>query len=88
MPAMRAKFEVTKIVKHPCQCGKGASCVELSMKPVCPSKFGPNGEHEDNDFHRWSPSGEFHLNITNPALQDRFEVGQKYYLDFTLAAVA
>ena len=83
---MRAKFIVTKVAKNTCStCEQGISSIELEMKPVCPSTFGPKGEHEDNYFHRWSPSGEFKLMITNPALYDKFVEGQAYYMDFTLA---
>jgi hypothetical protein len=56
----------------------------LVMSPVCPKNFGPNGEDEDNDFHRYSPSGSLELTITNPHLLGRFKPGQKYYIDFTL----
>ena len=86
---MRAKFYVTKISKYGnfIQTEVGTkeeiSQETLTMSPVCPSKFGPNGEHEDNDFHRWSPSGSFELTITNPALFGKFAIGDKYYLDFT-----
>lgn len=101
---MRAKFYVTKIVKHSSSTTTKAlitkagqpsyadekveetiSSETLSMSPVCPAKFGPAGEHEDNDFHRWSPTGSFELTITNPSLFGKFTPGQKYYVDFSLA---
>lgn len=65
----------------------GSQVQEVKMHPVCGNKpFGPNGESEDNSFSRWSPSGELTLRITNPDLFGKIEPGQKFYLDFTLAA--
>ena len=96
---MRAKFRVDSIRKYgevistfdPIQ-GKIVSTIKasdsqetLEMSPVCPNKFGPNGEHEDNDFHRYSPSGSLQLTVTNPTLIGKIKPGEKYYLDFTLA---
>lgn len=101
---MRAKFYVTKVVKHSSstttktvvtksgqpsyvdeKVEETVSSETLHMSPVCPAKFGPAGEHEDNDFHRWSPSGSFELTINNPELFNKFVPGQKYYMDFSLA---
>jgi hypothetical protein len=81
---MRAKFYVTEIIRV-CTITRRGNGQEdkveihsetLKMSAVCPSKFGANGEHEDNDFHRWSPSGSFEIQISNPALFGKFEIGQ------------
>jgi hypothetical protein len=81
---MRAKFYINKIVTH--RAGDESIWGEtLYMTPVCPSTFGANGEHEDNDFHRYTPSGSLEITISNPNLYGKFKEGEKYYLDFTLA---
>lgn len=79
---MRAKMEVTMVESHP-----ETSSETVHFRPVCGTNpFGPNGESEDNTFARWTPSGECSLRITNPDLIGAHKVGQKFYVDFTLAA--
>lgn len=73
---MRAKFLVEKVDKY-------ESGQSLQMRPVCADQYGANGENEDNDFARWTPGGSLQMTITNPDLFDQFNVGDKYYLDFT-----
>jgi hypothetical protein len=41
-------------------------------------------ESEDNTFARYTPGGNLELSITNPALFDKLEKGQKFYVDFFL----
>lgn len=78
MPRMRAKFTVQSIEKY-----EGGE--NLYFYAVCPDKFGENGENEDNDFARWTPSGNLSMSVTNPDLLGKFNEGEKYYLDFTKA---
>ena len=80
MPRMRAKFQVTGVTKS------GDTMVELKMMAVTDKDFNPDGESDDNDFARWTPSGEVTMVITNPNLLNTFKAGQKFYLDFTEAA--
>ena len=40
---------------------------------------GPGNE----EWSKWTPSGELSMSITNPAAIAEFEVGKDYYLDFT-----
>lgn len=95
---MRAKFHITEIKKYGEQIesadysGKVIKTFKesggheiLVMAPVCPNKFGPNGEHEDNVFARYTPSGSLQMTINNPDLLGKFKPGEKYYLDFTKA---
>ncbi|QXE85960.1 hypothetical protein KP003_16595 [Geomonas nitrogeniifigens] len=56
----------------------------VKMYPVC-GQFGKDGESEDNTYARWSPSGSFELQITNPDLVGKIKPGQKFYIDFTEA---
>jgi hypothetical protein len=87
---MRAKFQVTQVKKFTCNGQPPVGCEEvtsinLEMMAVTEKPFDADGNSEDNSFARWSPSGSFSINIANPNLFDQFEVGQKYYLDFTEA---
>ena len=79
MPNMHAKFRVTEVKPG------GENYESVSFASVTDSKYGPNGENEDNEFARWTPSGHCSLSITNPALVGKFKVDEKYYVDFTLA---
>lgn len=83
MKPMRAKMYVEKVVRH--QAAPGQSCEEVHFRCVSDSKYGPNGESEDNTFARYSPSGELRITITNPALAGAFTPGEKTYVDFTPA---
>lgn len=80
---MRAKMQVSSVTKHV----GGAEQVKFNCvtgdKP-----FGPEGESEDNTFARYSPSGELSITISNPALAGKLVPGEKYYVDFTPAALA
>ncbi len=85
MANMRAKFSVQSIGSFKDSDGN-KSYETLAMSPVCKSGGYPeDGLDEDNTFAKWSPSGSLSLTITNPALWDQFEPGQKFYLDFTEA---
>jgi hypothetical protein len=76
---MRAKFRVTE-VKTPYEGQE-----ELHWVPVTESPFNEHGISEDNTYSKWTPSGELRMVITNPALLGKYEVGDKYYLDFIKA---
>jgi hypothetical protein len=83
---MRAKFEVYE-VKVTQRAGDSVKTVEeeIRMRAVSDADFDEDGASEDNDFARWTPSGELTMTITNPALFGRLHVGYKFYLDFTRA---
>lgn len=77
---MRAKMQVRNVERI------GENMERLSLSAVTGNvPFGPNGEHEDNSYARWTPSGTISLDITNPALHGTFSQGQKFYVDFTRA---
>jgi hypothetical protein len=75
---MRAKFKVTNVNKY-----DGVEHLEFAA--IGANKYGENGENEDNDFARWTPSGNVKISVTNPNLFDTFKVNENYYLDFTKA---
>lgn len=55
------------------------------MHAVCATKYEGDGADEDNTYARYSPSANLTINIANPELFGKFEVGQKFYVDFTPA---
>jgi hypothetical protein len=75
---MRAKFKVESVTKFEGQ-------ENLKLSAVCANSFGPNGESEDNDFARYTPSGDLQMTVNNPDLLGKINPGEKYYLDFTKA---
>jgi hypothetical protein len=79
--AMRAKIYVEKVE----QFGNEGKVTQESvhLKCVSSSKYGPNGESEDNTFARYTPCGGAHLQITNPELLGHFRPGQTFYVEFT-----
>lgn len=44
-----------------------------------------SGSQENEQFYSYTPGGQILLSTVNPAAYERFEVGQEYYVDFTLA---
>ena len=40
---------------------------------------------EDVTFSKWTPSGEFKVNVNNPAVHEQMEVGKTYYFDISEA---
>ena len=42
-----------------------------------------DGGDENSSWSKYTPSGSVTMWVTNPAAYDGFEVGQKYYIDFT-----
>ena len=78
-PLMRAKFFVTNVTKH------GDTSQAVAFSAVTDTKYGANGENEDNTYARWTPSASLTMFITNPSLIDKLQAGQKFYVDFTPA---
>jgi hypothetical protein len=58
----------------------------LKMHAVAASKYPDDGSDEDNTYAKFSPGADLSINISNPALFGQFNVGEKYYVDFTQAA--
>jgi hypothetical protein len=77
---MRAKFKVTSVQKH-------ESSEVLTFGAVYKENGYPaDGSDEDNTFAKWTPQAECKMTINNPDLLGKFELGQKFYVDFTPAA--
>jgi hypothetical protein len=44
-----------------------------------------SGSKENEDFFKYTPSGQITMLIDNEKAKDQFEIGKQYYVDFTLA---
>lgn len=83
---MRAKMVVTAVEQHKND-DESVAAETLRMSAVSKNDgYGEDGLDEDNTFAHFSPSGSFEVYIANKALHGKFEVGEKYYLDFTKAS--
>lgn len=78
MPTMRAKLNLNRIEQS-------MSSERLYFNAVCAKSYPADGSDEDNTYAKFSPQAEFSITITNPALLGQFNVGEKYYVDFTQA---
>ena len=76
---MKAKFELKAVTKQ------GDAAEELKFSAVTEKAFNDEGKSDDNDFSKWTPSGELTMTVTNPDLIGKFQVGEKFYLEFTKA---
>jgi hypothetical protein len=43
------------------------------------------GSKENEQFFKWTPSGQIQMGIVNEAALGQFEVGKQYYVDFSPA---
>lgn len=42
-----------------------------------------SGSKENEEFYKWTPSGNIILSTINPNAAEQFEVGREFYVDFT-----
>lgn len=83
MTAMRAKLVIDKVTRH------SETSESLSFRAVGKSESYPaDGSDENNTFAMWTPSASLSMSITNPALIGKFNEGEEYYVDFSLAEAA
>jgi hypothetical protein len=89
MKKMRAKLAVTGVEEFGNQAPGEAfvkTSEQLHFAAVGKSEGYPaDGSDEDNTYAKWTPDAKFSMTVTNPALFGQHQVGQKYYVDFTLA---
>lgn len=45
-----------------------------------------NGSKENEEFFKYTPSGQLSLGLVNKATADHFSVGQEFYVDLTPAS--
>jgi hypothetical protein len=88
MPQMRAKLRVTSVnddTYDDKQKGSVKHSERVTFCAVSKSEAYPeDGSDEDNTYAKWSPDATLAITIANPNLFGQHEVGQKYYVDFTL----
>jgi hypothetical protein len=84
MAKMRAKLQISSIDQAKSEAGDCLS-ERLHMHAVSAKSYPADGSDEDNTFAKFSPSANFSITIANPNLFGQFNVGEKYYVDFTRA---
>jgi hypothetical protein len=85
---MRAKVRVISVTPPQVEVSPGCDMAPpqtIRAYPVAASGYPADGSDENNSYAKWSPSGEFTLSITNPALSNRIKEGDVFYVDFTPA---
>ena len=80
MTKMRAKMKITDITTN-----EDGDQEDLNLSAVCKGQYDETGTDENNTFARFTPAAELQMSIMNPALHGKFNVGDTYYLDFTVA---
>lgn len=76
--AMRAKMKLMHVERS-----EHADILTFKCVPAKSYEGAPGGVHEDNVFSKFSPTGEFKIHCTNPALLGKFQPGDTYYFDAT-----
>lgn len=84
MTTMRAKLKVNDITSHATEEG-GKTSETINFSAVAANGYPADGSDENNTFARFTPSADLKIQITNPALFDKFAVGEQFYVDFTKA---
>lgn len=56
---------------------------EVQFRAITSGKKNSDDVDEDNTFSKYTPSADFRMTVTNPALIGTFKPGQKYYVDMT-----
>lgn len=86
MTTMRAKMRLNAITNRYRSTEDSPVTQEtLEFSAVAAKSYPADGSDEDNTYAKFSPSGVLSLTVANPALIGKFDVGQRYYLDFTPA---
>lgn len=76
---MRAKMIVTQVTRQEHQ-------DDLRFTAVAAGDYSEDGSDENNTFARYTPCADLEMTIANPDLLGSIELGQEYYLDFSLAS--
>lgn len=75
MKRQRAAFTITSV--EPTQ-SYGDGAVEVKAHPIMVGESQIPGAER---FHKYTPSGDLRLVVTNPALTDTYHVGDQFYMD-------
>ncbi|HSV73476.1 MAG TPA: hypothetical protein VLH79_06930 [Chthonomonadales bacterium] len=87
---MRAKMRIHS-VDRTSQGKEGDSYRSIAVRAAAVAKdscYPADGSDEDNSFARWSPSADLSIHIANPALFDKINSGDVFYVDFHRALPA
>ena len=79
MSKVRCKMMCEKIEHRPTSNPEDVY-VQVSLRAVY-----NDGDKENANWAKYTPSGQIGLAITNPSAIDAFEIGKFYYVDFTPA---
>lgn len=74
---VRAKVRVTKITKTTAWGAGQHDTDEVTMIPV--------SDDANKTWSKWTPGGEFRMQINNPEALNQFKIGQAYFVDFVEA---
>jgi hypothetical protein len=85
MSVMRAKMVVDSVKEYTHSTHNEKIAETLSLRAVCANKYPEDGLDENNTYAKFTPSATLTLQVTNPALFDKFNSGDKFYIDFTPA---
>lgn len=92
MRMVRAKFRVDKIERILSSLPKVGEDEKVQWVPgelrtviMSPVYGGGDPKHENVKFWQASPSGHLEIGCANLAAAESFELGEEYYVDFTLA---
>lgn len=68
---IRSKWRLTSVTDY-------GSSRKMKFSPVCADDI-----PENQRFHKYTPSGDMEMTVTNEAIYDQFVVGKCYYFDQT-----
>ena len=75
---VRAKFRCVEVGQISTSYGQGPAPVSAERIKLS-AVTGPGNE----DWSKWTPSGELNFSITNPDAMKQFEAGKDYFIDFS-----
>ena len=81
---MRAKMTINCIERYDTSPNEALHFNAVGLKASYPA----DGSDENNTFARFTPTAVLSIQIANPALLGKFEVGQSFYVDFSPASSA
>lgn len=56
----------------------------ITMSAVSASQYPEDGQDENNTFAMFTPAAYLSMTVNNPNLLGEIQVGQEFYVDFTL----
>ncbi len=78
---MRCKLYIESIKQY--GQNKQVTQEELQLRAITSGKKNADDVDEDNTFSKYTPSADFRMTVTNPALLETFKPGTVFYVDMT-----